>query len=265
MKFGLRNLAPLAPLHWSAVRLKYRAAAFTPPASVDYLSALPGDLGMMGNDNYGDCFEAALYHGDQVHTKFAGGAMLTQSDTTVLSLYSAATGFNPNAAPNADGDNPTDQGSDAKATFDYVTAHGLPRAQGPAKLLAAFEIDPRNIGDVMEAMDACGSLMVGFDVPASLEAAQDALVWDYVPGNASIVGGHEVLVGKQLSATSNLGLISWGNPRYEMTLPFWMQFVRQVTACVWDDWVMATGKTPFNMTTAQLTAEMASIQSGAIC
>jgi hypothetical protein len=248
-------VSPLARLHWSAMRLKYRATSMPIPISVDYLSALPADLGQMGNDEYGDCFEAALYHGDQVRTYFALGKMMTAPDAAVLGLYSAATGFDP-------GNPASDQGSDPAAAFAFVEKNGLPGSDGgAAQLLAAFEIDPRNFADVMTAMDACGGLMVGIDFPSSVGADPSAPVWDVVPG-ATIEGGHEILVAAKPGPVANFGFVSWGNPRYQMTPAFWAQYVNQCTAGVWSDWFEATGKSPFGMTEAQLLAETEAMQSG---
>ena len=251
MKFGLRRVVPLGRLHWSALRLNYGmwTAGLPPPTSVDYLTALPDWLGMMGNNTVGDCFDAAMYHGDQVLTQFAQGACVTQDDQYVVDLYSEITGYA--------GTPETDKGSDPYQSFTWVENNGLPRADGTAvKLIAAIEIDPRQPSDVMEAMAACGGLMVGFNVPSSLEQNMGALVWDYDPSNAQIVGGHEIFVAKHLSPSANFGLISWGQKNFEMTPNFWAAYVNQVTACVWSDWLESTGLTPFGMTETQLVAEM---------
>src|SRR5277367_4196600 len=121
-KTGLREARPLhGAAHWSSTRLMFRRPAFIPPIGVDYLSTLPSFVGMMGNDQVGDCFIAAMYHGDQVRTKFAGGHMITQPDEEVIGMYSTVTGYQPPPG------GPTDRGSDPRMAFNYVKAHGLPR------------------------------------------------------------------------------------------------------------------------------------------
>ena len=258
-KYGLINAFPAGKLSWSNMRLKYGSRSMVPAVTtVDYLSGLPKDLGVMGNADYGDCYWAAIGHGDQIRTKFTTGTMVTQPADTILKWYSDGTGFNKN-------DPSTDQGSDPLSCFNYIEENGLLRADGSTlKLLGVFEIDPRNTGDIMEAMDAGLGVMTGFSVPQSLEDDMDKSVWQYVPSNSSIVGGHEVLVAKQLSPTANRGLISWGRPTYEMEPDFWDAFVTQCTVCVWSDTFAATGKSPFGMTEEQMVAEMQAIQSGSI-
>lgn len=253
-KLGLRRVVPIGRLHWSAMRRKYKLAGAPPP--VDYLSALPDDVGLMGNDQIGDCFEAAVYHGDQVRTLFADGAMVTQPDADVIKLYELATGYTPS-------DPSTDNGSDAGQTLSFIEDNGIPEgADGtPGKILvASFEIDPRNMSDVMEAMDDCGGLMVGVNATQNV---MESKLWDYDP-NSPVIGGHEIFCAKLLKPNANIGLISWGSPRYEMTQAFWANQVNQCTACVWQDWIEKTGKTPLGMTLDQLQSEMAAVGSGDI-
>lgn len=253
-RLGLRRVIPIGRLHWSAMRRKYKLAA--PPQPVDFLSKLPDDVGQMKNDSLGDCFEAAIYHGDQVRTLFASGTMVTQPDSDVQYLYEVAAGYNPN-------DPSTDNGSDPAQVLSYIEENGLPEGSdgSPVRiLLASFEIDPRNMGDVMEAMHDCGGLMVGINAPQSI---MEGRVWDYDPASPNI-GGHEIFCGKCLSPSSNIGLISWGSPRYEMTPRFWAEQVNQCTALVWQDWIESTGRSPFGMTAQQLQDEMGAIGTGQI-
>ena len=243
-KLGLSVVHPAAKLHWSAMRLKYGTRKVAAPLSVDYLSVMPADMGMMGNDEYGDCYWAAIGHGDQVRTKNVGGTMLSQPTATVLKWYSEGTGFNPHAAP-AGQPNPTDNGSDPAAGFNYIEKHGLVRADGSkVKLLAAFEIDPRNTDDVMEAMEIGYGLMTGINVPQSLEDDMDNPIWDYVPGRSQSVGGHEILTAKRLTPTGNTGLVSWSKPSYEMTPAFWDEFVNQLTVCISQRCLRRDGQVP---------------------
>lgn len=248
-KTGLKhyNVKPLGALEWRKMKMKYGAAR-PMVSSVDLLSKMPDFVGMMGNDRIGDCFDAALYHGDQART-LAQGKMITEPDHGVVALYSKITGYSP-SDPNSD------QGSMPVPSFNWLTRHGLPRTGNPSvKLLATYEVDPSNEADVLEAMEACGGIMLGIYVPQSLEDNMDATVWDYDPGNNTPTGGHEIFMGMHQFG-GNYGVVSWGNPRYQMTPAFWHNNVNQCTACLWSDWVESTGKTPFGMTVAQVEAEM---------
>lgn len=257
---GLNVVHPAGALHWSAMRVKFRAQALPPVASVDYLAALPNWLGMMGNDELGDCLDAMFYHGDQARTMFATGSCRTEPDSQAPALYRAITGWD--GVPGS----PSDAGSDPATSFAWVEKNGLPLADGSnVELLASIEIDPRNTQDVMDAMDACLGLAVGISVPSSLERDMGNLLWDYVPGDEEIVGGHEIYVGKKLSSSpaSPYGLCSWGQKNYQMTQAFWDHYVNQCTALIFaDEATAASGKMPFSLTIDQIVSEMQTLRSG---
>ncbi len=256
-RLGLKRVVPLGRLSWSAMKAKYGSGGVTPPAC-DYLSELPDDLGMMLNDRYGDCFEAATYHGDQVRTKYATSTMATQPDSDVEALYKC-TGWN-----GVDCGSGTDQGSDPEEVFSWIERNGLPTGPNGTlvkELVASFEINTSDMSSVLEAMDACGGLMVGIIFPSN--AAMSPGVWDYDP-DATPDGGHEIFAAKLPSPTGNIGFVSWGSPNYAMTPAFWQNQVDQCTACVWRDWAETTGKTPFGMTIPQCQAEMAALNTGYI-
>lgn len=257
-KMGLKVVRPAGALHWSSMRLQFRARDYTPATSVDYLAPLPGWLGMMGNDEEGDCLDCMFYHGDQARTQFATGTCRTQPDTQAPNLYKAITDWD--GVPGS----PSDAGSDPAVSFAWVEKNGLPLADGTnVKLLASIEIDKRNTQDVMDAMEGGVGLAVGFEVPSSLERDMGNLRWDYIPGDEQIVGGHEIFVAKKLAATpdADYGLVSWGQKNYSMTQAFWDRYVNQCTLLIFDDETAAT-KLPFGLTRDELIAEMSAMRSG---
>lgn len=258
-KTGLRNVRPMTHLpHWSALKMKY--APWTQAVtSVDYLANLPNDLGMMGNDAVGDCFWAGQYHHRQLNTLIATGTIITEPDNIVLGAYSSATGFVP-------GDASTDRGTDPAEGFAWMMANGLPTNAGsPVKVLGCIEIDPRNIGDVLEAMQYCGGLLIGMSLPQSfIDAATPPLVWDWPAGDADSGDGHEVYLGRADITGQDFGIVSWGVKSYSLTSAMWARGVNQVTAVITEDWVESTGQTPFGMTAEQLVAEMNAHSGGPI-
>jgi hypothetical protein len=264
MRFGLRNVRPIGALHWSALRLVSPRRGSQLANYVDLLSSLPDDVGMMLNDDVGDCFEAHIYHGDQVRTKAATGTLVTQPDAIVGDCYKL-TGWN-----GTDQGSGTDRGTDPAQLVAAITAAGgfIPYSTSPApKLVASIEIDPRNMADVVEAIDDCYGIGVGITVPQSLVDALNSgnvpLIWDFHAGDSLTNEGHEIFVGKASAAPdANVGFVSWGNPRYEMTPAFWNGCVNQCTAFVFSDIIEATGKTPLGLTMDQITASMRAIQSG---
>lgn len=72
----------------------------TPPASVDHYSKLGNSIGMMGNDQYGDCTCAAAGHCVQSWSAYSG-TMKTISDADILAAYKIV-------SPNDDGANMLD-------------------------------------------------------------------------------------------------------------------------------------------------------------
>ena len=261
LRFGLRNPRPVGTLHWSNLRLAFGLQRTAPPPfAVDYLKYLPRSLGMMLNDQAGDCFWAAQYHGRQLRTLMTTGVMDSQPDAVVGHSYSAGAGWD-----GTPGD-ASDRGTDAGEGFAWITKNGLPLSDGRfATLRAAIEVDPRHPEDCVDAMDVCGGLCVGMQLPQRIVAGGSIpKVWDWESGDIFADEGHEVLVGAMDSQlVSPIGFVSWGDPGYTMTEGFWNRCVNQVTAVVYDDWFKAgTQRSPLGMTEEQLVAELARYGSG---
>lgn len=254
-----RRFDPRIP-HFSALRtmLKLRAALPQAPTSINWTGALPAQLGMMLNDQLGDCAEAGYFHSWQVWTQNAQAGCVTEPDATVEKLYEDGTGFNPNAAP-VNGQNPTDQGTDLQSLLTFLVNTGALLADGTRhKILAFFEVDPTNPGDVDLVTAECGLVYLGFNVPAYLPEAPGSL-WDVnASADNSIIGGHCVISAEY--TPQRRGIISWGSDTYAMTPAFWGQFVDECYAIIDPLWIEATGKTPFGLSEADCQALMAAIQ-----
>lgn len=248
-----RKFNPRVP-HLSSFRAS-KADIAAPPPSADWLSKMPADLGMMLNDQLGDCTCAAVYHAIQTWTYNISGHMLTEPDTEVLRLYEMACGYNP-ADPN------TDQGGDEQHVLTFWKQVGAPLmgARGARNRLVSFiEVDPRNHDDVKLMIADCGMVYIGFEVPAYLMDGDPAHTWDVNPsGDNSIVGGHAVILPSYAVNNGPLGVISWG-AKYEMTWAFFDQFVDEVYGLADADWVNAKGTTPGGLTLAQLEQLMAGL------
>lgn len=247
-----RKFNPRVP-HLSAL-MAPKKSVIIPPAA-NWLGALPPDLGMMLNDQLGDCTCAAVYHSMQVWSANLGKPMETEPDQDVLKLYEKACGYNPN-------DPSTDQGGDEQHVLGYWKQRGAPLgATGTTKnKLAAFvEVDPRNHDDVKLMIADCGMVYIGFEVPAYLMSGEPPALWDLDPsGDNSIVGGHAIILPSYDANDGPLGLISWG-AKYKMTWAFFDQFVDEVYALADADWINAKGTTPGGLTLAELEAQMAGL------
>lgn len=259
-----RRFDPRIP-HFSSLRMMLRARASLPhaPTGIDWTAKLPGNLGMMLNDQLGDCGEAGFFHFLQLCTQNAATQMLTVPDATVEQLYEDGAGFNPNATL-VQGENPTDQGTDLQSLLTFLVNTGALMPDGTRhKILAFFDVDPSNPGDVDLVTAECGAVYFGFAVPAYLQALlSPPAVWDVnAQGDNSIAGGHCAISGRYTPAQR--GVISWGSKAYAMTSAFWGQFVEEAYAIVDPLFIEATGKTPFGLTEADWSEQMAGIKEAA--
>lgn len=214
------------------------------PSTINYAPTNIIDWGMFLNDQLGDCTCAAFYHALQIWSLGAKRPEMTESDSSVLSLYEKATGYNPD-------DPSTDQGGVEQNVLTYVLHSGAPVDGGSVHKISAFyEVDPRNTSDVKQTIYECGLAYIGFDVPQNLmpENGETPSLWTVEPGQ-QIIGGHAIILTGYDS--QGLDLISWG-AKYRMTWAFFAKYVDEVYAIVDPEWIKATGQTPCGMTLAQL-------------
>jgi len=227
-----------------------------PPPSVDYTQGMPAQLGMMLNDRLGDCTCAAVYHAIQVWTFNAGQKkMVTWPDPDVEKLYILACGYNPRVA----GEGP---GGNEQHVLTYLLQNGAPIGPQGAqthKITAFVEVDPRNTDDVKRTIDDCGLAYIGFQVPQSVQPPNQPppQVWDYVPDQSNIIGGHAVVLPGYDS--NGLKVISWGQ-YYTMTWQFFAKFVDEVYAIADSEWIEGGGDTPGGLTLAELELQMKALQ-----
>jgi hypothetical protein len=178
-----------------AVKLKLRdyldlSQLPTPPVNFGHYGLETQPWGMLGNDQYGDCYWAGACH---EHMLF--GAMSKQlysfSTDNALAAYSAATGFN-------ESDSNTDQGTDMQEGAAFRQKTGIADFNGNVHKVAAYlSLEPGNINEQMIAAYLFGAVGLGFEMP---ESAQDQFnadqPWDVVAGS-TIEGGHYVpLMGR---------------------------------------------------------------------
>jgi len=225
----------------------------TLPASVNYTSGMPSDLGMALNNSLGDCVEAAACHSVQVWSFNASGgkAMVTPTDAQVEQAYEQWGGYVP-GNPNTD-----------NGTVIQVALQDWLKTAFDANVLAGFvEIDVTNWQLVQETIFECGLIFIGMNVPAYIENLESpGSIWDVDPtGDNSSIGGHCV-AATGYQKNSNINFITWGSPDYQLTQAFWNANVDEAYALADTDWIAATGATPAGLTLAQLEALMASMQS----
>jgi hypothetical protein len=254
LKFGRlhRTYDPRVP-HLSA--LLAGQTLTPPPASVNWTAKMPANLGMMLNDTLGDCTCAAVYHAMQVWSFNAESKMVTQPDPDVEKLYIQACGYNPKAG----GEGP---GGNEQHVLTYWLNTGAPigpKGAARQKIAAFVEVDPRNTDDVKRTISDCGVAYIGFNVPQSVQPPghMPPPVWDYVPSQSNIIGGHAVVLAGY--DANGARVISWGQ-YYTMTWNFFAHFVDEVYAIADIEWIGSKKTTPGGFTLEQLEAQMSALK-----
>ena len=229
-----------------------------PPAQVDYTKGMPKNLGMMLNDTLGDCTCAAVYHAIQVWTFNAskGKAIDTEPDSDVEKLYELACGYKPAQG----GEGP---GGNEQHVLKYLLTKGAPTGQNGAtthKIAAFVEVDPRNTDDVKRAINECGLVYIGFNVPQYIVPSNAAppAVWDVQNTDTQIVGGHAVVLAGYTATGARV--ISWGQ-YYTMTWAFFAKYVDETYAIADNSWVNSGGQTPGGLSLAALEQQMQALKA----
>lgn len=178
---------------------------------------------MLGNDQYGDCVEAAMCHACQVFTDNT----YQPTAANALETYGNITGFTP-GNPNSD------QGTIIADALSWWVSNPLPGDS--RKLNTYFSVDVNNLAEINAALWISGSLLIGFPVPYSAEQQFDSgQVWDYVPGSP-IVGGHCVPLYGVTGTIKDA--VTWGQ-RQAMTESFWSRYVSEAWMVADESWVSA--------------------------
>ena len=141
-------------------------------------------LGMMANDEYGDCVFAAAGHGEMVWTANAGN-IYVPPDADILSAYSAVTGFDPN-------DPSTDNGTDPLAALKYWRNTGI----SGRKIGAWAQVNAKRPEQLRQCIYLFEFCFMSLALPAALQVAT---IWDIPAGQRlgddwkpGSWGGHEV-------------------------------------------------------------------------
>lgn len=184
------------------LRLKDYVVMVKPPATYGHGGIIPSSgWQMLGNDNYGDCVLAGGAHETMLWNAEAG-SIVTFDDNSVLSDYSAITGFNPDD-PNSD------QGTDMQIAASYRKKTGLKDAQGKRHKVGAYlAITPGSPVEFKQAMYMFSDVGVGIQFPASAMVQFNAGKTWTVNAKSKIQGGHYVpAIGY---SSRYVYLITWG-------------------------------------------------------
>lgn len=157
----------------------------TIPKAIGHANLLPTDLGMFGNDEYGDCVWAGAAHETMLWNREAIKTVAF-TDAAVLSDYSKVTGFKPS-------DPSTDQGTDMSVAAAYRRKTGVIDGGRVRHTIDAYlALEPGNMTQFAQALYLFGAVGVGIQFPGSaMDEFNDGKPWTVVAG-AEIEGGHYV-------------------------------------------------------------------------
>lgn len=209
-KLGKRPARP------DAIKLKFGAyfnAAELPAAPAVFGRPwLVRDWGILGNNDWGDCFWAGSAHETMLLRADAGAALTSFGTSNVLSDYAAATGFNNTEA--------TDQGTDMQAGAAYRQKTGIVDGSGTRHKIDVYtSLRAGDLDELALATFLFGVVGVGVDLPSDAEEQfSRAEVWDVISGTSSIGGHYIPCVGR--NSAGNYLFVSWG--RLQAATPRWV-------------------------------------------
>lgn len=226
------------------LRMKdYVAKTYTPPPYVSYTYGIT-NWGMMLNDVLGDCTVAACGHALQVWTK----DKVIIPDSMILSYYEKWCGY-------IRGDASTDRGGVELDILNDWRRQTL----GGHVLRGYVDPQPQNLTHVMHSIAEFGGVYIGLQVPNSaLEQNAKGQVWDVVPDDGGIAGGHAVFcpayhtLDPYVNKRTTINCITWGGVQ-KMTVDFWDKYCDESHCLLGAAWQPAG----FNL--AQFEADLAGL------
>lgn len=168
-----------------------------PPDTLDNLATVdPAGIPMYLNDRLGCCVEAMKAHGIQIFTGRDGNE-ITVTDDAVLADYRRIGGYDPDAKPDENGENPTDRGENVQRALEDWVKNGIARPDGTVdKILAFAQIRTGDWAVMQAAMQVFEVIMLGVELPESAEDQFSAGEPWTVVEDSEVVGGHAVLLGE---------------------------------------------------------------------
>lgn len=219
---------------------EYQVTPPAPPASADWVSQIK-TWPMSMNDQIGDCTAAGAGHIAQLVNWYGRGQDAPVSDTDILAMYEAISGYRP-GHPN------TDVGATLQDALGYWRTTGV----GGNTIAAFAQLDPRNLDLVRDCINLFGAVYTGLNVPKSaMDQTNAGQPWAIVPGSP-ILGGHCVPLAAydQNSFTA----VTWGQTQV-VELAFYERYFDEVWVAIDLDWAAATGYSPQHLNTDTLNAD----------
>ena len=223
----------------------------TVPSKIGRTNLLPKDLGVLGNAQFGDCVWAGAAH-ESMLWNLEQGRTVQYTDQTVLSDYSAVTGFNP-SDPN------TDQGTDMQVAASYRRKTGILAADGTRhKIDAYLALTPGDVNELRMAIYLFGAVGIGVNFPGFwMDQFNAGKEWTYRKG-AAFEGGHYIPGMASASPKGALTIATWGKLQ-KMSASAYAHYSDEAIAYVSLERLNASGKSLDGFDVAQLRTDLQSI------
>jgi hypothetical protein len=183
-----------------------------PPAE-DWIGALGGGWGMLGNDRAGDCVAVTWASFRRLVTTLLTAHGLYPDQDMVWRVYRTQNpDFDPAGDPDVNGPgSPADQGMDIQTVLEYLHKTGGPDG---VKAVAFASVNPQDQNEVDAALAIFGGLWTGLIVTRANEDEFDqGKPWDYVARSPE-AGGHSVLSAGYSPAGQGAGPLA-GRVRFQ--------------------------------------------------
>lgn len=183
-------------------------------------------------DGCGDCTCAAPAHMLQAWSAYSGHPEVTVPASSVLALYSAVSGYDPETGAN-------DNGCQMTSVLAYLKATGIQDSAGNWRKVAGYAAfrDPSDLVLTAQILDTFGSVYLGYNMPQSAEAQFAAgQPFSVVPGSP-YAGRHAVcLQRRRAGGTGILEVPCWGALQ-DVTRAFHRLNCEEAYAVVTADWL----------------------------
>lgn len=197
-----------------------------PPATFGHYAKpiAPDRWGMLGNDSYGDCVWAGAAHETMLFSALGSGTACAFDDKSVLSDYSAVTGFDPNRPE-------TDNGTDMERAAAYRRQTGIVDTNGKRHKIGAYvALRPGSVEDLWYATYLFEVVGIGTLMPrAAMDQFEKRQAWTVPKGDPQIEGGHYIPgIGR---SRGRINIVTWGRV-HPMTAAFYHAFSDEAIAYV---------------------------------
>ena len=216
----------------------------------------PDDSVAPGFQGAGDCVFAGGAHETMMWT-IEGGSPATFKGANAIADYSAVTGYNLNAPPDVNGNNPTDQGTNVRDALKYRQKTGLVDAAGNRHTIGAYvKVQLGNMDQLLEALYLFGIVGIGIKFPDSATDQFNAgEPWSVVPGPDPQEGHYIPLVAKR----TNLECVTWGRIQ-QITTDFYKKYCDEAWVLLSTEMLNGQKKSPEGFDLVQLQADLTALK-----